>query len=173
MDIQPSRDCEIGAGSSGKGDLANGAYGIIDQDSGPSSGSVAEQKLRRRHAGPVQDYPGDATTMPALLRTFRGEAKLTLAQVAKALGVSNPSVWAWENGKAKPAPERLEAIAKVYQVPAHVLSLALEIDRDGTAAAARAQEDLGFRRTLLDVARQFVAMAYDIEPKAVRIAVEL
>lgn len=173
MDIQPSRDCEFGAGSSGRGDLANGAYGIIDQDSAPSSVSVAEEKLRRRHAAPVQDYPGDATTMPALLRTLRSEAKLTLAQVAKALGVSNPSVWAWENGKAKPAPERLEAIAKVYQVPAHVLSLALEIDRDGTAAAARAHEDLGFRQTLLDLARQCVAMAYDIEPKAVRIAVEL
>jgi len=39
----------------------------------------------------------------ALLRLWRYEAGLTLKDVAGAVGVSKPTVWSWEKGKARPA----------------------------------------------------------------------
>ena len=46
------------------------------------------------------------------LNHLRRERGMTLAQVASALGVSKPTVWAWEKGKARPLPERIAAIAE-------------------------------------------------------------
>ncbi|MDJ0642412.1 MAG: helix-turn-helix domain-containing protein [Erythrobacter sp.] len=50
------------------------------------------------------------------LNRLRRERGMTLAQVADALGVSKPTVWAWEKGKARPVPDRMEAIAQVMGV---------------------------------------------------------
>jgi transcriptional regulator with XRE-family HTH domain len=50
------------------------------------------------------------------LNRLRREAGLTLADVAATLGVSKPTVWAWEKGKARPLPERLDAIAQALRV---------------------------------------------------------
>lgn len=55
------------------------------------------------------------------LNRLRREAGLTLADVAAALGVSKPTVWAWEKGKARPLPERLEAIAAALGVEPELL----------------------------------------------------
>lgn len=50
-----------------------------------------------------------------LLR-LRKQRGLTLAQVASQLGVSKPTVWAWEQGKARPVERRIEALAQIYGV---------------------------------------------------------
>ena len=55
---------------------------------------------------------------------MRREAGLTLADVATTLGVSKPTVWAWEKGKARPLPERLEAIAAALGVAPDLLTCA-------------------------------------------------
>ena len=51
------------------------------------------------------------------LNRLRRERGLTLAQVASALGVSKPTVWAWEKGKARPLPDRVPAMAEFLGVP--------------------------------------------------------
>ncbi|MGB3711285.1 MAG: helix-turn-helix domain-containing protein [Erythrobacter sp.] len=56
------------------------------------------------------------------LSKFRRERGLTLAQVAEALNVSKPTVWAWEKDKARPLPERMEAIAETLGVDASQLA---------------------------------------------------
>ena len=50
------------------------------------------------------------------LNRLRREQGKTLAEIANWLGVSKPTVWAWEKGKAKPIPERYEAIAAALGV---------------------------------------------------------
>lgn len=57
----------------------------------------------------------------ARLNRLRREAGLTLADVAAVLGVSKPTVWAWEKGKARPLPERLDAIAAALGVSPELL----------------------------------------------------
>lgn len=52
------------------------------------------------------------------LQRLRKERGLTLAQLAAQLGVSKPTVWAWEQGKARPVEARMEALAQALDVPA-------------------------------------------------------
>ena len=73
--------------------------------------------ISERHAVPAADaVPGES--FGARLQRLRKERGLTLAQVAGRLGVSKPTVWAWEQGKAKPVEGRMEALAAVYGVHA-------------------------------------------------------
>lgn len=46
------------------------------------------------------------------INRLRREAGMTRADVALRLGVSKPTVWAREKGKARPLPERMAAIAE-------------------------------------------------------------
>ncbi|MEO1221190.1 MAG: helix-turn-helix domain-containing protein, partial [Pseudomonadota bacterium] len=65
------------------------------------------------------------------LNQLRRERSLTLEQVANALGVSKPTVWAWEKGKAKPLPERIAAIAEVLGVSESELLSSGQQDKSG------------------------------------------
>jgi transcriptional regulator with XRE-family HTH domain len=101
--------------------------------------------------------PGEG--LGARLNRLRREAGLTLADVAAALGVSKPTVWAWEKGKARPLPGRLEAIAGALGVPAEALLPAGTGSREieGVIAECRAR----------------IAEACGVAPVAVRIMIEL
>lgn len=94
----------------------------------------------------------------AKLNRLRRERGLTLAQIAEALDVSKPTVWAWEKGKAKPLPERIGAIADVLGVSAEELS---ESSERGPGAA------------LVEDCRQRLAAAYGVPPQSIRIMVDL
>jgi transcriptional regulator with XRE-family HTH domain len=111
---------------------------------------------------PVAPLPQTATTsaegLGARLNRLRREAGLTLADVAATLGVSKPTVWAWEKGKARPLPERLDAIAAALGVaPELLVSAAPSREIDGVIAECRAR----------------IAEACGTVPEAVRIMIEL
>lgn len=94
----------------------------------------------------------------ARLNRLRREARLTLADVAATLGVSKPTVWAWEKGKARPLPERLEAIAAA-------LGVAPELLAPGPASSEI--------EVVIAECRQRIAEASGAAPQAVRIMIEL
>lgn len=89
---------------------------------------------------------------------LRRERGMTLAQVADKLGVSKPTVWAWEKGKARPLPERITAIAKVLGVNEADLS---ETSSQGEGGA------------LVEDCRLRIATAYGTIPNNVRIMIEI
>lgn len=92
------------------------------------------------------------------LRRLRKERGLTLAQVAVQLGVSKPTVWAWEQGKARPVDGRLKALA-------HALGVSeADLMPDG---------DIPGLRNMLARYREQVARAVGISPEKVRIMIEL
>jgi transcriptional regulator with XRE-family HTH domain len=93
------------------------------------------------------------------LNRLRREAGLTLADVANRLGVSKPTVWAWEKGKARPLPERIDAIAA-----------ALGVAPEALAESRGAHEAIS---GVVDDCRQRIAAAYGTPPNTVRIFVEL
>lgn len=90
------------------------------------------------------------------LRHSRG---MTLADVAEALGVSKPTVWAWEKGKARPLPERIEALATVLGVTTDDLSDADEAAHHGADVVAEC--------------RARIAQTFSTSPQMVRISIEL
>ena len=113
-------------------------------------------ELRSSAVPPRQEQPGE--TLAARLTQLRKDKGLTLAAVAQQLGVSKPTVWAWEQGRARPTPERLTRIAALFGLG----ETRLATGRDGDA--------LG---DTLAQARQQVAAAFGVEAAKVRILIEL
>lgn len=112
-------------------------------------------------------------TFGSLLRTLRFEAELTLGQVASAVGVAKPSVWAWENGKAKPKREKWHALAKVLGVAPNVLASASKAEALNKAASLVMRVEDVDRAGMLVAGREMIAKAYGVSPSAVRIMVEI
>ena len=106
--------------------------------------------------GVFESVGGDA--LGVRLNRLRRERGLTLAQVAAKLGVSKPTVWAWEKGKARPLPERIAAIAKVLGAE----------EADLNASNPRSQSG-----ALGEECRSRIAAQYQIDPKNVRIMIEV
>ncbi len=100
-----------------------------------------------------------AEALGTRLNRLRREAGLTLADVAATLGVSKPTVWAWEKGKARPLPERLESIAA-----------ALGVDPALLAPGPAAPREIN---SVIADCRQRIAEACGTDPQAVRIMIEL
>ncbi len=105
---------------------------------------------------------GDAEAEPVSeafgtrLHRLRTERGLSLADIADKLGVSKPTVWAWEHGKARPVERRLTALAEALGVTPG----GLEPAAAGSVAAVEA-------------GRRQIAEAYGVEPARVRIMIEL
>lgn len=89
------------------------------------------------------------------LRKLRG---FTQGELAARLGVSKPTVWAWEQGRARPIEERLEAIAQALGVEEAEL-------RPGRAVPGLAE--------LVARCRTQIAAAMEVSPDKVRIMIDL
>jgi transcriptional regulator with XRE-family HTH domain len=98
-------------------------------------------------------------TLGVRLNRLRREAGMTLADVAMRLGVSKPTVWAWEKGKARPLPERIGAIAEALGAEPEEL---IEADIHNADTAA-----------LIAECRSRIAEACGTTTAAVRIMIEL
>lgn len=98
-------------------------------------------------------------TLGMRINRLRREAGLTLADVAARLSVSKPTVWAWEKGKARPLPERMEAIAA-----------ALDAAPEDLVEPGAAEGNIG---VLIEDCRARIAQACGTAPDAVRIMIEL
>ncbi|MGN6501189.1 MAG: helix-turn-helix domain-containing protein [Tsuneonella sp.] len=97
-------------------------------------------------------------TLGSRLQQLRKARGLTLANLADALGVSKPTVWAWEHGKARPVEGRFDALAA-----------ALGVGRDElTPSRSSAVSD-----ELVDRCRSQIAEAAGVGPANVRIFIEL
>lgn len=103
--------------------------------------------------------PGEAAdTLPVRIARLRKEQGLTLDALAALVNVSKPTVWAWEQGKSRPTPERIAALAKLLGVE----EAELLTGRDGHALAEA-----------LDQARRVVAEAFGVDPGRVKVSIEL
>lgn len=126
----------------------------------PISAAALSAAQLRGAASPEVDLAGPATAegLAAQLQRLRRQRGLTLAQVAAQLGVSKPTVWAWERGKAQPVESRLDALAEALGVTRE------ELLPGRTAPALR---------TLLAQCRDRIAGAVGTTPANVRIMIEL
>ena len=93
------------------------------------------------------------------LQRLRRAAGLTLADIAARLGVSKPTVWAWEQGKARPIDSRLDALGAVLGVGGDELAAPAGSDGKLGEATARARRD--------------IAAAAGASPARIRIFVEI
>ncbi len=120
--------------------------------------SAALSAAELRSEAPVEAEGGVREPLHARLARLRQAKRLSLGDVADALQLSKPTVWAWEKGRAKPADHRLPAIAALYDITLD--ELVGGPSPDGIDA-------------LLDSTRKSIAMAYGIAPEKVRIMIDL
>lgn len=131
----------------------------FDQPLPPAALSAAE--LRSAIAPAEQQTSGFVQSHGSLgrrLATLRQERGLTLAQVAEQLGVSKPTVWAWEHDRSQPVSSRLGALAHVLGVAEAELVTGRDVSHADNAIAE---------------ARRVVAEAYGCAPHQVRIMIDL
>ncbi|MFO6448175.1 helix-turn-helix domain-containing protein [Erythrobacter sp. NE805] len=140
-------DAPIGPAALAAAQLQGFAPGVPEAPSAPPAETPAAAARARVEA------------LGTRLNRLRREAGLTLADVAATLGVSKPTVWAWEKGKARPLPERLAAIAEALGVAPEVLAPSPGPVREIDAVIADC--------------RQRIAEACGTDPQAVRIMIEL
>lgn len=129
--------------------LGEAALAKTQLKSRPAAALSAPRVLSKKSIG---------TGLGPQLNRLRKERSLTLEQVANALGVSKPTVWAWEKGKARPLPERISAIAEVLGVP--------DSDLVDLGAAGKSGN-------IVEECRLSIASEYQIHPESVRIMIEV
>lgn len=100
--------------------------------------------------------PGSAEDFGLRLQRLRRERGLSLGEVAARLGVSKPTVWAWEHGKSRPVERRLAGLAE-----------ALGVTPGGLEPPAAGPPEA------VERSRRQIAQAYGVEPARVRIMIEL
>jgi transcriptional regulator with XRE-family HTH domain len=115
----------------------------------------------------VPDRVGD---LGLYLKEQREQAKLSLRELAKAAGVSNPYLSQIERGLRKPSAEVLQQIAKGLQISAEALYLRAGIldDSRGVAVEVAIQTDNTLtqrqRRVMLDIYASFQAENARVTP---------
>jgi transcriptional regulator with XRE-family HTH domain len=102
---------------------ASESYFGCQFDAPISAAAISAAQLRSSDATdepPTTKRPGalEGQSFGAQLHRLRKERGLTLAQLAAQIGVSKPTVWAWEQGKARPVQGRIDALAEALDVPA-------------------------------------------------------
>jgi transcriptional regulator with XRE-family HTH domain len=93
------------------------------------------------------------------LQRLRKQRGMTLAQVAERLGVSKPTVWAWEQGRSRPVGNRIDPLAE-----------ALGVSRSELYPDA---DDQSYLHDLLVRVRAEISAAAGVNPEKIRILIEL
>lgn len=134
---------------------ASGTYFGCQFDGAITAAALSAAQLR-------SDVPEAATPLAESfgmrLQRLRKQRGLTMSQLAVQLGVSKPTVWAWEQGKARPVETRMEALAQALDVSAEEMLM----ERSAPALTG-----------LIARAREQIARALGVAPDQIRIEVDL
>lgn len=138
---------------------SDGAFHGCRFDRPISAAALSAVELRSHAPAPSLPLRGDdAETFAARLHRLRKERGMTLAAIADELGVSKPTVWAWEQGRAKPTPGHMAALARTLGFD--------QADLAGNSDSAQL-------RAVITQARQQIAEVMQIDITKVRIMLEL
>lgn len=123
-----------------------------------SSATLSAAQLHGRAEPELRLTPPSARNFGARLHRLRMARGLTQSQLANGLGISKPSIWAWEHGKAQPKADRMAELAAL-----------LGVDMAELLGPSR-QHSLG---EAVDQARTLIAEAAGIDAEQVRIRIEM
>lgn len=109
-------------------------------------------------AGGEASRRGPSGALGVRIQRLRKERGFTLSELARRLGVSKPTVWAWEQGKARPVESRFAPIAELLGV---------------TVAELQAGDDDIALRDLIARSKLQIAAACGTSGDKIRISIEL
>lgn len=123
-----------------------------------SQAALAAVELRSDAVPAARPEAAPDSAFGLRLQRLRAERGLTQAQIAGALGISKPTVWAWEHGKARPVESRMARLAEL-----------LGVSRGDLVQGVLAPN----HNSLIDQSREQIAAAYGVHPDSVKISIEL
>lgn len=123
-----------------------------------SKAAINAAELQGAVEGRASFGPSDSEPLSQRLHRLRAARRLSLDKLAEMLGVSKPTVWAWEQGRARPAQERIEKLAS-----------ALGVEPSDLVPSV----DTPAHRELITQCRARIAEAFGTGPENVRIMIEL
>ncbi|QGN56069.1 helix-turn-helix domain-containing protein [Novosphingobium sp. Gsoil 351] len=138
---------------------ASGTYYGCQFDTPLSSAELSGAQLRSEAPVPRPALSALDDDFGHRLQRLRKQRGMTLAQIADRLGVSKPTVWAWEQGRSRPVGNRIDPLAEALGV-----------------ARSELYPDVGDRSHLHDLlarARAEIATAAGSSPDKIRILIEL
>lgn len=131
--------------------------------------SAAQLQAAPRPTPSRRDAGVESETFGARLRRLRKARDLSLVGLARALGVTKPTIWYWENDQARPRSKSLSALASVLDVPLEELVPAEWVaDVTGTLPAPGPGLD-----EVVQSCRQRIAEAAGTTPDRVQISLRL
>jgi transcriptional regulator with XRE-family HTH domain len=104
-------------------------------------------------------------SLHARLRRLRDEQGLSRAELAAQAGISIPSLWAWETGKAVPRPGNLHILADIFGLPKE------ELVR-GHTSASQSENEAHDLQILVEASRKQIAQTAGVKPSHVKIIIE-
>lgn len=169
LEIEEAIDLELPGGEPARARVvwASGALYGCAFDTPLSHGALSAVQLRstvHSEAGliaapsPVGPAAVGGESLGERLHRLRKLRGLTQGELATRLGVSKPTVWAWEQDRARPIEDRVEAIADALGV---------------TVADLRPGRSVPGLTDLISRCRSQIASALETTPEKVRIMIEL
>lgn len=101
--------------------------------------------------------PEKEFSLGAVILAARRKAGLRQHDIAARVGVSKPSVWAWEHNRSTPTDDKLEKLAEVLDIPLNNLRASRFMAHEMIIARCRSE----------------IAAALSVAPQAVKISLEL
>lgn len=104
----------------------------------------------------------EGMTLGQRIASARHARHMTLSQVAEALDVSRPTVWAWEHDRARPADARMTALVDL-----------LKIEPEDMARVGGSEGAFADLAKFVQKSRHEIATMAGFKPERVRILIEL
>ena len=121
-------------------------------------------------AGDPAETIGSALFLSERLRWLRREQGLSRAALSARTGLSRPSIWAWETGRAVPRQSSLAALARAFGISAReIVTGGLEGPVSEGPDTRDATEQL---QSLIDDSKQQIAALAGVETGRVKITIE-
>lgn len=132
----------------------------FDDPVSPATLNAAQLRsaVGRQDSGPTAQPHHTDESFGRRIGRLRKQRGMTLSHLADRLGVSKPTVWAWEHGKARPVEARIEALAEALGV------------LDTELVSGEDRQDLD---EMLARSREEIARAFGTRPDKIRIMIEL
>jgi len=123
-----------------------------------SAATLSAAQLRSAVVDEASEDLEPAESLGARLNRLRKEQGLSMADLANRLGVSKPTVWAWEQGRSRPVDSRIAALAE-----------ALGAEEQDLLTG----RDSGAIDEVLARTREEIARAYGVRSEQVKIHIEI
>jgi transcriptional regulator with XRE-family HTH domain len=111
----------------------------------------------------------DAEAFAERLRELRKASGMTQIEFAKRIGISLNTVSYWENARTQPMPEKMAKIASELGTSEDFLRTGAQ--SNGTTQPQKASTENV--RTVVEEARQKIALDKGVQPSQVRISIDL